>query len=339
MEKALQDWCKQLDDWGFPPWMDLLLAIAKVLAQQWADEEEDPTLAGLGKRWVGNFLKCHPELTAKYGTLLDRQQAYASYLPTLQDYFRKLKQLVCKYKFKTENIFNIDEKGFIISRSSRAKVVCRAGHQPPRVIQDGTQEMLTVVECCCTAQYMLPSFVIFKGTTQYMGWYSETSNPDTMFACSPNRCTDDKLGLKWLYHFDHCTKNRKGGSDTQLLILDSNRSHLTLKFIQYSINNNIQLLCFPACATYLLQSLDVGLLAPLQKYYGKAVDDYIRNTRTGILKGIFWRFYSAACRQAYTKKNIASTFRTTGICPFNPDAITRLITGDTNPVTVSQPPP
>jgi len=90
MEKALQDWCKQLDDWGFPPQMDLFLAMAKALAQQWADEEEDPTLAGLGKRWVGNFLKRHPELVAKYGTQLDRQRAYASHLPTLRDYFRKL---------------------------------------------------------------------------------------------------------------------------------------------------------------------------------------------------------------------------------------------------------
>ena len=52
------------------------------------------------------------------------------------------------------------------------------------------------------------------------------------------------------------------------------------------------------------------------------------------MKGTFWRFYSVACRQAYTKKNIASAFRATGICPFNPDAVTRLITGDTNPVTV-----
>jgi len=87
MEKALQDWYKQLDDWGLPPRMDLLLAMAKALAQQWADKEEDPTLAGLGKRWVENFLKRHPELAAKYGTQLDCQQTYVSHLPTLWDYF------------------------------------------------------------------------------------------------------------------------------------------------------------------------------------------------------------------------------------------------------------
>jgi len=148
MEKALQDWCKQLDDWGFPPWMDLLLAMAKALAQQRADGEEDSILAGLGKRWLGNFLKHHPELAAKYGTQLDCQRAYASHLPTLQDYFRKLQGLVRKYNLKPEDIFHMNEKGFIIGRSSRAKVVCRAGHRPPRVTQDGISEMLTVVECC-----------------------------------------------------------------------------------------------------------------------------------------------------------------------------------------------
>jgi len=131
--KALQDWFKQLDDWGFLPRMDLLLAMAKALAQQRADEEEDPILAGLGKRWVGNFLKRHPELAAKYGTQLDRQWAYTSHLPTLQAYFRKLKRLVCKYNLKSEDIFNMDEKGFIIGQSSSAKVVCRAGRRPPRV--------------------------------------------------------------------------------------------------------------------------------------------------------------------------------------------------------------
>ena len=27
VEKALEEWCKQLDDWGFPPRVDLLYAM------------------------------------------------------------------------------------------------------------------------------------------------------------------------------------------------------------------------------------------------------------------------------------------------------------------------
>ena len=47
---------------------------------------------------------------------------------------------------------------------------------------------------------------------------------------------------------------------------------------------------------------------------------------TGVLKGTFWKFYAAACRQAYTKLNIKSTWRKTGIHLFNLDAVLTQVT-------------
>jgi len=121
------------------------------------------------RRCCGDASTGAPRRSGERREAIPTHGAYASHLPSLRDYFRKLERLVRKYNLKPEDIFNMDEKGFIIGRSSRAKVVCRAGRRPPRVTQDGTQEMLTVVECCCAAQHMLPSFVILKGTAQYMG--------------------------------------------------------------------------------------------------------------------------------------------------------------------------
>jgi hypothetical protein len=88
-EKALEDWCKQLDDWGFPPRIDLLKAMALVLAAQRAVEENNPDLAKLGKHWIANFLDRHPTLAAKYSAQLDRQRAMANNAQSLGDYFRK----------------------------------------------------------------------------------------------------------------------------------------------------------------------------------------------------------------------------------------------------------
>jgi len=70
MEKALEDWCTQLDDWGFPPRMDLLCAIAGALAKIRAEEENNPKLAHLGKYWLANFLNHHPKLSTKFGAQL-----------------------------------------------------------------------------------------------------------------------------------------------------------------------------------------------------------------------------------------------------------------------------
>jgi len=88
-----------------------------------------------------------------------------------------------------------------------------------------------VIECCCAALYVLPSFVIFKGAAHYMGWHTETSDPEAKFAYSPNGWTDDKLGLEWLRHFDKHTRDRQGGNGRpRLLILDGYRSHINLEF-------------------------------------------------------------------------------------------------------------
>jgi len=155
MEKSLRDWCTQLDDWGFPARLDLLQGMADALTH--IRPEEDPTIVGLGKRWIYNFLNRNPDLAAKYGTQLDRQHAYASNLRSLRDYYRKLLRLIQKHGLLPQDIFNMDERGFIIGRSAGAKVICRAGRRPPRVTHDGTREMLTAIECCCVNQTVQPS--------------------------------------------------------------------------------------------------------------------------------------------------------------------------------------
>jgi hypothetical protein len=68
-------------------------------------------------------------------------------------------------------------------------------------------------------------------------------------------------------------------------------------------------------------------LVSLQHYYGKAADDFFRKTRTGILRGTFWGLYCDARRQAYTKENIKQAFRTTGIFPFNRNAVLTKLPG------------
>ena len=232
----------------------------------------------------------------------------------------------------------MDKKGIIIGMSSKAKVIWRTGRRPPRVTQDGTSEMLMVIECCCAALYMLPSFVIFKGAAHYMGWHTETSDPEAKFAYSPNGWTNDKLGSEWLRHFDKHTRDRQGGNGRpRLLILDSHHSHINLEFCQYAIDNNIELLCFPSHTTHLLQPLDVGPFGPLQKYYSKAADDHMRDTHAAVIKGTFWKYYSAAHQQAYTKENLNSAWRRTGIHPFNPNAvITQLVAPPSAPSPASK---
>ena len=212
----------------------------------------------------------------------------------------------------------MDEKGFILGFSSKAKVICRAARRNPHVAQAGSREMLTVLEAVSALGTALPPFVVYKGKGHNMGWHLETDDPKARFAYSKNGWTDDELGVRWLKeHFDPQTSSPL----PRLLILDGHGSHITAEFCQHALAHHIHIMCLPAHSTHLLQPLDVGLFGPLQHYYGKAADTHMCDTRTGVKKGTFWSFYRYARANTFLPKTIQSAFRATGIYPFNPNKV------------------
>src|SRR5690606_15907560 len=82
--------------------------------------------------------------------------------------------------------------------------------------------------------------------------------------------------------------------------------------------HRIKLFCLPPHTTHLLQPLDVGLFAPLQKFYGIAVDKVIRRGDIALHKGNFLPLYLEVREKAYTTPNIKASWETAGIWPFNP---------------------
>ena len=65
----------------------------------------------------------------------------------------------------------MDEKGFLMGLSERSKVICPYKGRTFKMIDDGNRELLTVVPA---DGRVLPSLVIYKGATHYMGWHKFT---------------------------------------------------------------------------------------------------------------------------------------------------------------------
>ena len=128
--------------------------------------------------------------------------------------------------------------------------------------------------------------VIFQGKGLYRGWFDADdgcAGRTAIFAHSDKGFTTNELATQWLSYFDTWTRDVADGQQ-RLLILDGHRTHYSLDFIRYAVQNKITLLSYPGHTTHLLQPLDVGLFAPLQKAYGTAVHTHTRETRTGITK-------------------------------------------------------
>ena len=99
MEKALKEWVNTWDERGFPARLN---------------EEGASSPARLGSSWLGRFLDRHPTYSTKFAVNLDRQRALASNPTLIKDFFQKLGNVLKKYAFKPENMYNIDEKGFLL---------------------------------------------------------------------------------------------------------------------------------------------------------------------------------------------------------------------------------
>ena len=316
-ENAIVKWFFSQDDIGFPPRLDMV----KDMALHLEKKRLGVLPPSLGKNWVSRFRKRHSRLALKLSTQLERQRAYANDLEILSDYFAKLGGLIRQYRLGPAQIFNMDEKGFMMGLAAKAKVLCRRGRPNPRVTHDGKQELVTVIETFGADGSVLSSFVINKGTGHYMGWYKNLTEKEKAyrFSYSPKSWTDDQLALEWLQQVFLSETQLKYGHLPCLLISDGHGSHITFEFVSKCFSHNVLLLCLPAHSTHLLQPLDVGLFSPYQHFYGLGVDNYMRSGQNiaGIKKSIFIPFLTEARQATFTTHNIRQSFSSTGIYPLN----------------------
>jgi len=175
------------------------------------------------------------------------------------------------------------------------------------------------LETVSADRFVYPPYLIGRWSVHIFDWYKNVGEEDhnARWAVSPKDWTDSKIGYDWLTNvYDPISKARCPG-ESRLLILDSHVSHINYKFLTFCEANNIVVFCLAPHSTHLLQPLDVGLCAPLQLAYRKAIEDYFLTTTIGINRDIFFPLYIEAHQQAYTVRNITAAFKKCGIVPFN----------------------
>ena len=93
----------------------------------------------------------------------------------------------------------MDEQGFLLGMSNRAKVIVRRGRQPARETQNGSREWITIIETCCANNTMLPPMVICQGKGLFRGWFDAVdgyADQAAMFAHSDKGFTTNELATR-----------------------------------------------------------------------------------------------------------------------------------------------
>jgi hypothetical protein len=80
-----------------------------------------------------------------------------------------------RLKVHPENIYNMDEKGFLLGIALKVKVSCRKGRKNPRYSQDGNREMVTVIECISAVGKVLPPMYMFRLDGEEIGFANKSA--------------------------------------------------------------------------------------------------------------------------------------------------------------------
>ena len=136
----------------------------------------------------------------------------------------------------TENIYNFDEKGFLIGLGSATKhIMVRAALKSGQILgasQDGSREFISLLACICADSTYLPPTLIYEGKLHGLqdSWLRGFGESDiAYFGALNSGWSSDVLGLQWLKRvFDRHIK-QKASQSRRLLLVDGHSSHVNMK--------------------------------------------------------------------------------------------------------------
>jgi hypothetical protein len=324
--KILNDYIDMLTRRGLPP--------TKLMIKNFATEI---TGKKPGKNWVARWLQQQSgRLVIKNSSGLDSDRKKAEKKERYELYLKLIKEKIDFYNLQPSQIYNMDEKGFLIGLLQKGhRVFSKAAYEQgyKQFLQDGNREWITTVACICADGTALPPALIYAAKSGNLqdSWLqdfeAEKAENRCYFGASETGWTNNEFGLEWLRIFDQETK-AKASRGWRLLIMDGHGSHVTMSFIEYCDKNRILLAILPPHSTHNLQPLDVALFAPLAKAYNNELDEFVRQSMglSRITKRDFFRLFWPSWKRAFTPENVLSGFKNTGLSPFNPELILQRFT-------------
>lgn len=320
-EKELLKYIRRLCERCLPPTPKIVANIAQEICGK------KPS-----KNWSTRFVARHKDqLDARYLNTLDLARHEADSRASYEHYFDILSARIKEYDILPENMYNMDEKGFLIGKLQKTqRVFTKDLYKQGRLGgagQDGSREWITVVATICADGTSLSPTLIYKAVSGNLRdtWLDdfEPSRQSCYFTSSPNGWTSDELGYSWLTGLFEKETAVKAKRSWRLLFVDGHGSHLNMKFLNWCERHRILLAIYPPHSTHRLQPLDVSVFAPLAHHYSQGLDSLIRQSegRTTMSKRDFFAIFWSSFEKAFTAKNIASAWSKTGILPFDPQKV------------------
>jgi len=274
--------------------------------------------ANVTNGWWERFQSRHPNITTRVAVPLSVARAKASDPVVLKGYFDMLEECLKENKIfdKPGCIFNCDESGIPLNPRC-IKVIDHVGSKNPSHVTSGDKSQLTVMACTCAAGYFIPPMIIFD-RKRFVDTWADGEVPGTLYGLSQNGWINSQQFHGWFQHFLEYAPQKR----PLLLLLDGHSAHYCPETIKLAAENNIVVCALPPNATHIVQPLDRGCFAPLKVAWKQECHEfYTKNPGRFVTRLEFSRLFAKAWYKAMTAQNIISSFKVTGVYPFNREVI------------------
>ncbi|XP_043212195.1 SH3 domain-containing protein C23A1.17-like [Amphibalanus amphitrite] len=275
---------------------------------------EDNKMAGV--EWFRSFRK-RRNLAVRTPEATSMGRASGFNRHNVNEFFAKLTEVVDRYQFSKEDIWNVDETGVTTVQKPPQVVTARGSRQVGSLTSAERGELVTVCAAVSACGNTVPPMLIFP-RVRYQPHFVRDGPPGCIGSAYPSGWMTKENFKIFLVHFvkhTRCSKERP-----VLLLLDNHESHLGVEAVTYAKENGVVLLSFPPHCSHKLQPLDRSVYGPLKRYLGCAQANWLRNNRGRTMTihdipGVLRDAWASASTQA----NITSGFRVSGIVPLNPE--------------------
>ena len=318
-EKELYEFLVNCSKMGYGKTRAEVLKIVEATMKKKGKKLEGPISQG----WWCRFRERWPNLSLRKGDGFGVAREKMTTREVFKSYFDLLEKTLDEHglKDKPAQIYNCDESGMPLEHKL-PRVVSAKGTKKVRQISSGNKAQITVLGCGSATGQVIPPMVVFSGK-KFNHELTVGEVPGTLYGMSDSGWMDSELFANWFSsHFlKHAVASRP-----LLLMLDGHKSHYTLDLVQTAAENGVIIFCLPPHTTADSQPLDTSCFGPLKVYWSEACREFMfTNAGRVVSKFQFSRLFSKAWSKGMTINNIVSGFRSTGIYPFNPEAILKKV--------------
>jgi hypothetical protein len=346
-DEALRDYIFMLYSCGTPANYDTVRLAANRLLYYDSSNPESAVSA----RWTKDWIKRQqPFLKTLKTKPIAAKRLDAHIVEDIEEHFKAFKRCKAHWKIQDEDIYNFDETGFQIGVTSGENVLVPVDTIVAYATDPDNRELITSVETVNPAGKRVPPMVIFSGAYHLRRSFKNKIAGDTLFARSATGYSNDKLGLKYLQHFNQYSELQTKEGNYRMLIFDGHGSHLSQEFLDFCWQHRIRPFLLPPHTTHLLQPLDVGVFQAMKYNFKREVRREVFLGAREISKVDFFAFFQQFHDKTFKNPHIhTSAYKKTGLIPLNPlivlqkmkeyQAIQKAQRPKTPPLYQSSPPP